>query len=145
MKRNQRNQRGIALILTMILLVVMSVMAISLAFISKTETWSSFNYRLMSQARNGAEAGINKTANYLMNGYTPPAGTGSTFTGYNATASPVQTTGYTLDHDIVLSASSTASNYPDSAAQSAFNTSGNGKGSFSWLRGICCPAWKNCL
>jgi len=49
-------KKGIALILTLILLLVMSVMAVSLMFISQTETWSGLNYRLMSQARDGAEA-----------------------------------------------------------------------------------------
>ena len=48
---NKASQKGIALILTLILMFVISVMAVSLMFISQTETWSSLNYRLMSQAR----------------------------------------------------------------------------------------------
>ncbi len=127
MNITRQNQRGIALILTLILLVVMSVMAISLTFISKTETWSSMNYRSMSQARDAAEAGINNTANYLMYSYTPP----SSFSSYNISAYPVQSSGYSSGHDIILSASSVSSNYPDSAVQSDFNTAGKGRGSLT--------------
>jgi Tfp pilus assembly protein PilX len=58
-------QRGVALILTLILIAVISVMAVSLMFLSQSETWGSANYRLMSQARDGAEAGIHKTAHFL--------------------------------------------------------------------------------
>src|SRR6185312_15721933 len=67
------NEKGVALILTMILLLLISIMGVSLMFVSQTETWSSLNYRLMSQARDGAEAGINAAANYLMFTYVPPA------------------------------------------------------------------------
>ena len=35
-------------------------------FVSKTETLSSHNYRLMSQARYGAESGIHQATNYLL-------------------------------------------------------------------------------
>jgi len=72
----QIKRKGIALILTLILVLVMSVMAVSLMFLSQTETWSSLNYRLMSQARDGAEAGINSAANYIVNTYTQPGGVG---------------------------------------------------------------------
>src|SRR5713226_10178176 len=72
---NRTKERGVALILALILLLVLSVMAVSLMFLSQTETWSSLNYRLMSQARGGAEAGVNAAANFLMStGYTPPGG-----------------------------------------------------------------------
>ena len=59
---NNEREKGIALIITLILVFVMSVMAISLMFVSQSETWSSLNYRLMSQTRDGAEAGINSAA-----------------------------------------------------------------------------------
>jgi type II secretory pathway component PulK len=64
---NRQNEKGIALILALFLLLIVSVMAVSLMFISQTETWASMNYKLMSQARDGAEAGINATANYITN------------------------------------------------------------------------------
>src|SRR5229473_2446692 len=130
---NRAPQKGIALILTLILLFVLSVMAVSLMFISQTETWSSLNYRLMSQARDGAEAGINSAANYIVNTYTQPGAAGDPTSAYNTTVSPVQNPSTaTVGHDVILSAmSSQASNYPVSSVQTAFNTSGVGYGSIA--------------
>src|SRR4029077_5310369 len=73
---SRANQKGIALVMTLILIFLLSVMSLSLMFISQTETWSSLNYRLTSQARDGAEAGINSAANYIVNSYTEPGGPG---------------------------------------------------------------------
>jgi Tfp pilus assembly protein PilX len=138
---NRQSERGISLILTMVLLVIMSVMAISLTFISRTETWSTMNYRMMSQARDAAETGVNATANYLMGStfttlpttyYTPPGTVSDPLTAYNISAYPVQNGATsTTGQDVVLSASSASSNYPVSSVQSTFNTSGVGKGSFA--------------
>src|SRR5262245_10866347 len=83
MKRN--SQRGSALIFALILLLVLSVMAASLTFLSTSETWSSMNYRMMTQARYGAEAGANAAANFLMsaNYVMPAAPAGGAFAGFN--------------------------------------------------------------
>ena len=125
---NRSRQKGIALILTLILLFVLSVMAVSLMFVSQTETWSSLNYRLTSQARDGAEAGINSAANYIVNTYTEPGGVGDPITAYSTTVSPV-TYGGT---PVYLSTMTTpAPNYPVAAVQTAFNTAGVGKGSLT--------------
>jgi Tfp pilus assembly protein PilX len=134
---SKQREKGIALIITLILVLVMSVMAVSLMFVSQTETWSSLNYRLTSQARDGAEAGVNSAANFLMNMYTPPAPGSSTdpLTGYNYTSVyPVQVGAANMSgHDVYLSANTSvqAGTYPVSAVQDAFNTSGRGKGSFT--------------
>src|SRR5712692_7777939 len=121
---NRTKERGVALILALILVLVLSVMAVSLMFLSQTETWSSMSYRIMSQARGGAEAGVNKAANFLMStGYTLPGGAGDPLTNYILTVSPVTYSG----KPVVLSADSTVlSNYPLAAAQSSFNTAGQG-------------------
>ena len=58
------NENGFAMILALFMVLTMSILASSLMFVSQTETWSSMNYRLMSQARYGAESGIQKTANW---------------------------------------------------------------------------------
>src|SRR5260370_2757585 len=71
MKRN--NEKGTAMLFAIILVLILSVMAASMMFLSQSETWSSMNYRLMTQARYGAEAGIHATANFLLNNYAPPA------------------------------------------------------------------------
>ncbi len=121
---NKTKERGVALILALILVLVLSVMAVSLMFLSQTETWSSMSYRIMSQARGGAEAGVNKAANFLMStGYTPPGGAGDPITSYILTASPVTYAG----NPVVLSADSTVlSNYPLASAQTSFSTAGQG-------------------
>ena len=63
-----RDERGIAIILALFMMLAMSVLGTSLMFVSKTETLSSHNYRLMSEARYGAESGVHVASNYLMIG-----------------------------------------------------------------------------
>src|SRR5882724_9383473 len=81
---SKTNEKGIALILTLILVLVISVMAVSLTFLSQSETWSSLNYRLMSQARDGAEAGVHSAANFLTSTttYTPAGTVSDPLSGY---------------------------------------------------------------
>lgn len=118
---NRKNEKGVALILALMLLLVMSVMAVSLMFISQTETWSSLNYRLMDQARDGAEAGINAAANYIINSYTAPASTGGDLlSNYNSNVTPVQYPATSNSgKDVILAA--TGSNYPVASDVTAFN------------------------
>jgi len=73
----RRPENGIALIFALVLVLVLSVIAAALLFVSRSETWASMNYRTMTQARYGAESGINSAANYLINVYTPPTNTGA--------------------------------------------------------------------
>jgi len=124
MKR--KNERGVALILTLILLLIVSVMAVSLMFISQTETWASMNYKLMSQARDGGEAGINAAANYIINTYTPPASTGTDLlSNYNNNVSPVQYPATSISgNDVMLATSNSgqSSNYPVSSVVTAFGS-----------------------
>ena len=86
------SERGVALILALILVTVMSMLAGSLMFLAQTETYSTMNYRMMSQARYGAESGVQAAANYLLNGYVAvqpsPAGV-DLLANYNMTVSPV--------------------------------------------------------
>src|SRR5713226_700033 len=122
---NLRNDRGIALVLAMLLMMVTSVVAASLMFLARSETLSTANYRLLSQTRYGAEAGIQKAANYLLYNYAPPAATGTDPIGaYVYTGvSPVTYNG----QPVVLSAnSSIASNYPVASVQTAFSNAVQG-------------------
>lgn len=120
---NRQREKGVALVLTLILLLVMSVMAVSLMFLSQSETWSSFNYRLMSQSRDAAEAGVNAAANYLINTYSPPGSTGDPMSSYTATVSPVTYSG----SPVILSANANqTANYPVAGTKTAFNTAGSG-------------------
>jgi len=119
------NEKGIALVLSLFLLSAMSVIAASLMFLSQTETYSSMNYRLMSQARYGAEAGIHKAANYLLYTYAAPAAAGGDPIGaYNTTVSPVTCCG---GQPVVLSANADKPwNYPVPAVQAAFLAAAGG-------------------
>lgn len=118
MKRN--NQKGSALIFALILLLVLSAMAGSLTFLSNSETYSSMNYRTMTQARYGAEAGVHAAANFIMNTYVPPgAPPGGNFPGFTITTYPV-TDGGGVNPIFLSTLSAQPSNYPDQTQQAAF-------------------------
>jgi len=121
---SRKNEKGVALILTLILLAVLSVMAVSLLFMAQAETWSGMNYRLMTQARYGAEAGIHKAANFLQStSYTAPTAT-QIATNFTLTASPVTYGG----NPAALSANSAlgSSNYPISSDTTGFASNAAG-------------------
>src|SRR5437667_7133488 len=116
MKMNRRNQQGTALIFALIFMLVLSGMAAVLMFLAQSETWTSSNYRMMTQGRYGAEAGINSAANYLMFTYAPPGGAGDPLASYDMTQSPVKYNGA----DVVLSTTLANSNYPNGAVAGDF-------------------------
>ena len=138
-----RGERGIALIITMFLMASLSALAVSLMFLSNTETASTRNYRTMSQARYGGEAAVHAAINFLTQPatYTAPP---SPFTGYDVTKSPVtctagcgHTTTTTCDASSLANAVSTgcvalsgisgiSSNYGDSSVATAFSTAAQG-------------------
>ncbi len=122
MKRS--NQKGSALIFALIFILVLSVSAASLMFLSQSETWASLNYRLMTQSRYGAEAGINATANYIMFQYTLPGGGADPITAYTyQDVSPVTVGGTPV---FLSSLHGVSANYPVGAVQTAFNTASSG-------------------
>jgi Tfp pilus assembly protein PilX len=121
---SKTNEKGVALILTLILLAVLSVMAVSLLFMARAETWSGMNYRMMTQARYGAEAGVNKAANFLQStSYTAPTAT-QIATNFTTTSSPVLYGG----SPAVLSANSSlgSNNYPISSDATGFASNATG-------------------
>lgn len=137
------SERGIALVLALFLVSALSVLAGSLMFLSQTETYASMNYRMMSQARYGAEAGVQKAANFLLTSTSygaPGTATGNaadTIALYKRDASPVTcisgcaVTGTnaaaTPSPQVVLSATTgVASNYPVAAVSTAFSNAAQG-------------------
>jgi Tfp pilus assembly protein PilX len=106
------DEKGVALILVLIMMGVLSVLGASLMFVAQSETWSSQNYRLMTEARYGAESGVHKAANYLLNSYTAPA----SMSGYDTTHSPVHYGGA----DVKLTSDGSPANYPTSSEQTAY-------------------------
>ena len=124
MARYIDNERGIALVLSLLLMMIMSALAASLLFLAQTETASSMNYRLMSQARYGAEAGIQMAVNDLLSSYTAPTpGGADPLSNYDMNALPVTYGGI----PVVLSANSAVhSNYPVASVQTAFSNAVKG-------------------
>ncbi len=119
MRARFSHEDGVALILALYLTAALSVVGAGLMFLSQVETYSSANYRVMSQARYGAEAGVYKAAHYLLTAYTPPSTSNATdpLAAYDMTHSPVQYQG----RPVVLSTiRGTASNYPSTAVTTAF-------------------------
>jgi Tfp pilus assembly protein PilX len=121
MKRS--NQKGAALIFALIFVLVLSITAASLMFLSQSETWSSLNYRLMTQYRYGAEAGLHAAANFLMNNYTQPGVAGADlYTAYNSTVSPVTLAAGNSPIALGPTMNNVSANYPVSTVATNFNT-----------------------
>lgn len=117
--RSVRDEQGVAIVIALFMMLAMSVLGTSLMFMSKTETLSSHNYRLMSQARYGAESGIHVAANYLLStgyGAVMPGSAGDPLSNYQTTTSPVTWNG----QPVVLSSTAANSNYPVAAVKTAF-------------------------
>jgi Tfp pilus assembly protein PilX len=116
-KKRNKNQKGSALILVLVMILVLSVMGTSMMFLSQSETWSSMNYRMMSQSRYGAESGLSVAADFIVNSYTAPTAGGADPLGnYNTTVSPVTYNG----QPVVLSSVAGNSNYPIGSVVTAF-------------------------
>src|SRR6478672_13003356 len=111
---NRRNENGIALIITMFLMAALSALAVSLMFLSQTETSASRNYKTMLQARYAGEAGMHKALNYLMSD-TFTATIPTTYSSLTAGTYPVQYGGA----DVTLKDTSASSNYPDTTVKTA--------------------------
>src|SRR4029450_7722100 len=92
-------------------------------YLSQTETYATSNYRVMTQARYGAESGIHTAVNYLLNSYTAPGSVSDPIANYNRTVSPVTYNG----QPVVLSANADVpSNYPVAAVKTAFAANAGG-------------------
>src|SRR6266436_3753034 len=124
MKRS--NQKGVALIFALIFILVLSVTAAALMFLSQSETWSSMNYRLMTQSRYGAEGGLHAAANYLMNNYTLPGGAGDPLIAYNMNVSPVTLLAGGPPIALGPTMNGISANYPIPTVPLAFNRASQG-------------------
>jgi Tfp pilus assembly protein PilX len=94
-------ERGIALILVLLAMLVLSVLAAAIVFTARSETFSSYNYKLDTQADYLAKAGIQRAVNWFRsthyraiaeseaNTYYLVTSSGSPFDLYTSNASPV--------------------------------------------------------
>ena len=123
-----REERGMALVLTLFLTSALTVLAASLMFLSQTETYASMNYKMMSLARYGAEAGVERASNYLFDHtkYTRPSTSGTDLLSmYDRSTSPVKL--LSNGQPVVLSAiDGVDSNYPVPAVVTAFRNAAKG-------------------
>lgn len=118
-----RNDEGIALVLALLFMLAFSSLGAAVLVLARTETFSTLNYRMMSQARYGAESGVHKAAHYLLNTYALPGSLADPTTNYDTTVSPVRY----LGQPVVLSAmADVSSNYPVTAVQTAFAAAAQG-------------------
>src|SRR5262249_15358258 len=103
-----------------------------LMFLSQTETYATMNYRMMSQARYGAEAGVQKAGNFLFDttqyqkpGVNPADPLANyVYTNAATPVSPVRSTANL--QPIVLSTTPGQSNYPTAAVVAAFQAAAQG-------------------
>jgi hypothetical protein len=118
-----RGDEGAALVLSLLLMVALSALGASLLLMSQTETYASMNYRMMAQARYGAESGAIRAVNYLMQTYQAPGTAGDPYASYDTTMSPVRFN----NAPVLLSADSNfVANYSDAAKRAAFAAAGQG-------------------
>lgn len=123
LNRKRANQKGVALIFAMIFILVLSITAAAMMFLSQSETWSSMNYRLMTQSRYGAEAGLHAAANYLITSYPQPGVSPSDpITAYNMNVSPVTLTAGVAPIAMGVTMNGISPNYPVASTLSAFDT-----------------------
>src|SRR5215468_10138493 len=104
----EANERGIALILALLTLLCLSALGAGLVMLTQTETWTTTNYKMSTQARYASESGLQETLNWLTYNYSPsPA-------GLDLTKSPVEYSG----SPVVLSArSGVSANYPTASVR----------------------------
>lgn len=123
MTHTHRNDDGIAMVVALLVMLAFSALGAGALVLSRTENFSSLNYRMMSQARYGAESGVHKAAHFLLNSYALPPSGGDPMANYDITVSPVTYSG----QPVVLSAMTGVSgNYPVSAVQTAFAAAAQG-------------------
>jgi len=129
-----QSERGIALVLALFLMTALSVLGASLMFLSQTETYASMNYRMMSQARYAAEAGVNKASDFLLGGqvgqYVIPTAVEMDL-NFDVTKSPVVSKANNQAVILVAGSWSGAgapvANYPTAGVQTAFDTASKGQ------------------
>jgi Tfp pilus assembly protein PilX len=121
-----QEERGVALFLALILMSALSVLTVSMMFLSQSESFASSNYRLMTQSRYGAEAGVQKAVDYITNsdGLATKYNINTSNVLLGGKVSPVQY----LGNNVVLSSDpSVTSNYPDLATINTFQAATTGQ------------------
>ncbi len=123
LRSSARRDEGVSLVLSLLFMLVLSALGTAMLVLSRSETLSSVNYRMMSQARFGAESGVHKAAHFLLNSYTVPGSVSDLTANYNTTVTPVTYGG----QPVVLSAlADVTATYPLAGTQAAFASAAQG-------------------
>ena len=116
------------MIVALLTLLILSVLGASIIFMTQNEIWTSANYKLTTQSRYAAEAGLQSTVDWMINTYPVP----TVYTPFDMTQTPTQSGGSAIvlsamsgDSPSVWDASGWAANYPTSSVQDSFNTALN--------------------
>ncbi len=128
--RHTNRESGVALILALICLMLISALAAAIIFSTQSELWTTANYRSVTQARYGAEAGLQQTVNWLQSTWVAPASPNNLDgTNFSLTTFPVKYKGGTCSTspycNVVINASAqglTGTYAFDSATNSTFAT-----------------------
>lgn len=120
---DRRADAGFALVLVLLFMLGVSAIGGSMIVLSQTESLASANYRMMSQARYGAESGVHAAINHLLNTYVAPGTAGDPLSNYDTTVSPVTYLGQPV---VLSSMSAITANYPVAATRTAFAAASQG-------------------
>ncbi len=112
-----RRDEGVALVLALLFMLAFSALGAGVMVLARTETFSSINYRMMSQARYGAESGVHRAAHHLLYAYALPGSVSDPLANYDTTVSPVTYLGQPV---VLSSMTGVAGNYPVASVQQAF-------------------------
>jgi hypothetical protein len=110
-----KKDKGIAIIIALLTVLILSTLGAAIIFSTQEEITTTYNFKRLTQARYVAEAGAQRTINWIIYNYSNP----TNYANFDMSKTPVQY----MNQPVVLSAlSGTSSNYPDSAVQAAFNS-----------------------
>ncbi len=142
--KHNASEKGSALIFALLAILVLSVLAATVMFTSQAQTWTSLNYRETAQARYAAEAGVQATINWLANStgstaYVPPT-MASSYPGFTVTNYPVTCTATgngcsSTTAPVMLSSTSSNSNYYDPTGTVATNFAAVASGTVPGITG----------
>lgn len=123
-------ERGVALILVMLLMLVLSVLAATLVFTARSETFASYSYKLDTQADYVAKAGIETAVNWFRSNRYQAVPQASTTTYYNVTSDGSIFNLYSSNTSPVQCINATASKCPTQNAAVQLISYGSGSNNF---------------
>jgi len=105
--RPEPRERGIGIVVVMLSVLVLTVLAAGIVVNARRDIYSSFNYRIDSQAAYFADAGLQATLNWFKNSYQP----NNDPTAYILASSPVKVVA--TNQPVYFDGINNSSSYPD--------------------------------